>query len=262
MRNYPAPQNPKEFQRKLDALGGRDLTGHTRFRVSWCMELKAWSRGMMRVKYPEGYVQEKEYEHGIRETGEYGEEVIRPATVKEWQAAKDAKNNTAVHRLKHWHVEFIGKPQWVVEEYTPPSEMLNESPENWERHRYRYRTEKEHLDELWVPMEYIPHLQMWREDVNGPFPSDGIYQDMIFLDKLSERSLELVKMGMRARDAVKAQDALLKHQAVFNDYYDPHKIALEEDELERAMREVYQDYKHIDFPHLYPRVGLYNPKGR
>jgi hypothetical protein len=254
VRNYPAPQNSKEFQRELDRLGGRDLNGKSRFRVSWCQELKSWARGMIRIKYPMGWTSEFGWEWGIKEIGKYGEDVIRSATQREWREAKEAGIPT-FHKRVSWHVEFIGEPKWVVEEYSPPDKMLNESPENWERNRYKYYKPND-KPEMWVPLQYIPHLDLWKEDVEGPFPHEGIYQDMIFLDKLTPKALDLVKMGMQARDRVEEQDSKLKYQSQFSQYYDPHYVALEEDEILSDMTDVMRDYKYIDFPSLYPRVAM------
>lgn len=177
-RNNPPPCDVAGIQRELTALGG-ETRGRPNLIFEWGQSATEWARGKERIKYPtRTYRETKTYAYGKPMEVAGGRTALAAQvsriTHAEWLERKGLKLPT-FHKLLAWDVEWIGAPRWVIAKYVP-SDKLGDTPDTWEANRYQYHDKR---PELWVPSELVPHLSLWREDVNGPFPSEGRY---VFFD--------------------------------------------------------------------------------
>jgi hypothetical protein len=252
-RNHPPLCDVSEAQRELTRIGG-ETNGRPNLLFEWGQSATEWARGRERIKYPTRiYRETKTYIYGKPVEGEGLAARVQQIPHKEWLRRR--KNKVpAFHKLIRWDVEWVGAPRFVIARYVP-ADKVGDTPEQWEANRYQFHDRR---PELWVPSQQVPHLGLWREDVNGPFPSDGRY---VFFDyvkrddgslygeykapdratlahvekKLSEASTE--DPAYRVRRAFRAAE---------------ERFQREEDELADYAKELFHDWRHQLAPDEHP----------
>jgi hypothetical protein len=252
-RNNPPPIDISEAQEELTRIGGT-TNGKPNLFFEWGQSAREFARGRMRIKYPTRiYRETKTYVYGKPIEGEGLAARVVQIPHKEWLERRQ-KKLPAFHKLKVWDVEWVGVPRWVIGRFVSP-DKTGDTPEGWEANRYQFHDRR---PELWIPSVLVPHLGCWREDVNGPFPSEGRY---VFFDyvKRDDGSLygefknpnaATFAYVLRKLSEASNENPAYRVQRAFSDAEERYQR--EEDELAEWAKDLMHDWRHQIMPDEYP----------
>jgi hypothetical protein len=247
-RNHPPPCDITDAQAELTRVSGGTLI------FEWGQSAREFARGKMRIKYPTRLFREtKTYVYGKSIEGEGLAACIVKIPHAEWLERRK-KKVPAFHKLTEWDVEWMGVPRWVIARRVP-ADKIGDTPGTWEANRYQYHEKR---PELWVPSQYVPHLNMWREDIIGPFPSEGYYTFFDYV-KRDDGSLyghykkpdaaTFAHVERKLSEAT-TEDPAYRVQRAFKDAEERYQR--EEDALAGWGSELMHDWRHQLMPHEYP----------
>lgn len=166
--NHRAPAIYEKWQRELTKLGGLNPFGEPNLRIVWGQTEQKWIRGRWRTKY-------RDYRWPVQVTqiptrvgdNDQGKREVR--AYRDIDAAMDADWPGSTFLLYHEY-EWVGRPNWVIEQWYPITYYKGESEERWEALRYKDIYDEE--------LGYDSHC-----DMLGPFPRRGVYDAIIFVGR-------------------------------------------------------------------------------
>jgi hypothetical protein len=240
--NQPAPNVPDWFHKALEQLGGKQLDGTPNLRVVWGQEERRFACGRERIKYPTSFAAEKaDYQFRLVsvDTGEgqdctFGEFM---EAKKQYDAVDPDLKFVPQYKVKR-HVEWIGYPRFIIEQYEPVV-MLRDTVSGWESHRYGWWFNPETVKQEWT-------------DIIGPFPFNGRYNHFLTVKEddgtehgrycaPSEREIELVRQAIQARENYKPVSAEFSVKQIIEE---------KEKALQRSESEIAEQIENELAPHV------------
>src|SRR5882757_5185353 len=231
------------FQKELNVIGGLNLRGEPNLRVVRGDQEKKFACGEMIPKYFVPGGAEVSIERFFRKRHIFASSQVEPCTREE--ALDIWKRSQKYDLTNHWIAETntritvtpTPRTGYFVEQYYPP-ERVKDTPEEWEKHRYR----------MWSKHPMLPEKMT---DMVGPFPYEGVYENFMEGEELTGKLLRNVRRAWDRRNRwhqVKSDDLMIK------DVFEAHQSKAYEDESEAD-----QMLRNAILPHVYQGVYMNTP---
>jgi hypothetical protein len=172
-RNHPKPATFPGFERALLDLGGRHTNGHPRLRLQWCPDKYQVQLGRPRRYYVDTRIPTRRKLTRMYYQVKPLRDRFAPWITVEPDNLGQYPGEMFLHSVHHdREIITIARQQWCIEQYFPP-ERLGDTPETWQKQRYRFFT---------PPETGLPEFG----DCDGPFPADGEYRSVLILEGKQE----------------------------------------------------------------------------
>jgi len=194
-RNYSKPAEFPGFDRALRELGGTHVNGHPMLRLTWAPDHYQVQLGRPRRYYVDTRIPtRKKLARVYYQVKDFTDPFASWQTV-EPNDLGNYPGEVYLHMVHHdREVVTIARQQWCIEQFFPP-ERLGDTPEAWNARRHRMFT---------PPETGLPEFG----DCDGPFPSEGLYRLVCFIDRGTEYSyrapapeaLDLLRQAWQSRE--------------------------------------------------------------
>jgi hypothetical protein len=210
-KNHSAPGAFKEFQRALIDLAGTSVNGHPNLRLQWAPDRFKWILGRPRRFYVDTRIPTRRKVNRI-----YYQVKDLTDPFAAWQTVEMDElgkypGSKYLHVVHHdAEIVTICRQQFSIEQYFSP-DRLDETPEAWNKRRFRFFTPPE------------TNIAIYGDDI-GPYPHEGDYRLVCFIDggrdysyrAPDERALELLRACWQERERYRRTVSRAKEIA--NDY--------------------------------------------
>lgn len=174
-KNHPAPSDFREFNKFLLDLGGKSVNGHQNLILRWAPYHFRVQLGRPRILYRDMRIPTRRKVQRIYyQAKRVGKPFAPWITIEENELGNYPGHSFIFVAHADSEVVAIARNQYCIEQYIPPH-LLGDTPETWEKRRYRMFT---------PPETGLPEYG----DADGEFPGDGQYRLVFFLDNGTEFS--------------------------------------------------------------------------
>jgi hypothetical protein len=194
-RNHAKPGEFRSFEQELLRIGGRHPNGHPMLRLQWAPHHYQIQLGRPRRYYIDTRIPTRRRVARLYyQVKDLSDAFASWITVEADDLGK-YPGEAFLHVVHHdREIISIARQQWCIEQYFPP-ERLGDTPESWNERRFRFFT---------PPETNVPEFG----DADGPFPSDGQYRLVFFIEGSEEYSyappcqeaLDVLRASMQQRE--------------------------------------------------------------
>lgn len=231
------------FQKELTLIGGLNLYSEPNLRVVRGDQEMKFACGQMIPKYSvmggAKVVVDKLFRKRHIFLKDCVVECSRDEAREIWERSEkaDLTNHWMSETFDKVSVTPVAQDGYFIEQYYPP-EMIKDTPESWEKNRYK----------MWSPHPSVPERMT---DMIGPFPSRGRYDCFAQGEELTRDLLKSVRRAWQRRDQwkqTKSADLMVK------DIYDEAEAI--DVENEKTVREMLNS---AIVPHAFQGAYLNTP---
>jgi hypothetical protein len=174
-KNHSAPGEFREFNKFLLDLAGKSVNGYQNLLLRWAPQHFKVQLGRPRILYRDMRIPTRRKVQRLYYQAKLVGKPFAPwITVEENDLGKYPGGRYLFIAHADSEVVSIARNQLCVEQYIPP-QLLGDTPEMWNKRRYRMFT---------PPETGVPEFG----DADGDFPSDGEYRLVYFLNNGTEFS--------------------------------------------------------------------------